>query len=63
MFDPKNFRLKSVYLPLELAGNAEKQAKKQYMNFSAYIRSLIVEDLKKEDLLHNDEVNNSRYKI
>ena len=51
MFDPKNFCLKSVYLPIELAGMAGKKAKGEYMNFSAYIRSLIIEDLKREDLL------------
>lgn len=50
MFDPKNFRLKSVYLPVELASNAKTKAKREYMNFSAYVRSLIVEDLKKEKL-------------
>ena len=59
MFDPKNFRLKSVYLPLELAGMAEKKAKAEYMNFSAYIRRLIIEDLKKENLLPNNIISNS----
>lgn len=58
MFDPKNFRLKSVYLPLELAGLAENKAKAEFMNFSAYIRSLIIENLKREDLLHRNKVNN-----
>ena len=59
MFDPKNFRLKSVYLPLELAGMAELKAKAEYMNFSAYIRSLGIEDLKREDLLPKVQSNNS----
>lgn len=58
MFDPKNFRLKSVYLPLELVGLAESKAKREYMNFSAYIRSLIIEDLKREDLLPKVTSNN-----
>lgn len=59
MFDPKNFRLKSVYLPLELVGLAEKKAKGEYMNFSAYIRKLVIEDLKREDLLPQLKSNNS----
>lgn len=59
MFDPKNFRLKSVYLPMQLASLAEGKAKSEYMNFSAYIRSLIIEDLKREDLLHHAQSNNT----
>jgi len=59
MFDPKNFRLKSVYLPLELVNTAEKRAKGEYMNFSAYIRKLVIEDLKKENLLPDRMLHNS----
>lgn len=59
MFDPKKFRLKSVYLPLELVNVAEKRAKGEYMNFSAYIRKLVIEDLKKENLLPDRILSNS----
>jgi len=58
MFDPKNFRLKSVYLPVELVVKAEKRAKGEYMNFSAYVRRLVIEDLKKEDLFSTSELKN-----
>jgi hypothetical protein len=57
MFDPKNFKLKSVYLPIELLSLTEKKAKGEYLNFSSYIRTLIVKDLKKDNLLANDFQN------
>jgi hypothetical protein len=50
-YDPSKYRLKSVYLPNELCTDAEDQAKREYMNFSAYVRKLIVEDLKKNELI------------
>jgi len=53
-YDPENFRLKSVYLPKTLCSAAEKQAKYEFMNFSAYIRKLVVEDLKKNPKLGNE---------
>lgn len=59
MFDPKNFRLKSVYLPVSLVEVAERRAKGEYMNFSAYIRKLVIEDLKRENLLPSVISNNS----
>lgn len=49
-YNPKHYQSKNVYLPKELCALAEKKAKSQFMNFSVYIRSLIVEDLKKETL-------------
>jgi hypothetical protein len=45
-YNEKNYTLKSVYLPNQLCSDAEKKAKSEYMNFSAYVRRLIVEDLK-----------------
>ena len=45
-YDPENYRLKSIYLPNQLCADAEGMAKSEYMNFSAYVRKLIVEDLK-----------------
>lgn len=51
MFDRENCRLKSVYLPIDLAASAEIKAKSEYMRFSAYIRKLIVEDLKRDKFL------------
>ena len=48
-YNPESYRLKSVYLPIPLCLVAEKKAKSEYMNFSAYVRKLIVEDLKREN--------------
>lgn len=49
-YNSNKYQLKSVYLPKRLASDAEKKAKKEYMNFSAYVRKLIVDDLKQSDL-------------
>lgn len=56
-YNPDNYRLKSVYLPNQLCSDAEKQAKSEYMNFSAYVRKLIVEDLKKSYYEGNTELH------
>lgn len=58
-YDPENYRLKSVYLPKALCADAEKQAKHEYMNFSAYIRKLIVEDLKRSWCIPDKEESTS----
>jgi hypothetical protein len=47
-YDKQQYQSKNVYLPKELCTIAEEIAKSRYMNFSVYIRSLIVEDVKKE---------------
>lgn len=57
MFDSNNYRLKSVYLPKQLCADAETQAKLEYMNFSAYVRRLIVDDLRKNNLTQHKESN------
>ena len=49
-YNPNQYQSKNVYLPKELCSLAEKKAKSQFMNFSVYIRSLIVEDVKVESL-------------
>lgn len=49
-YSPEHYQSKNVYLPKELCVMAEKRAKDQFMNFSVYIRSLIVDDLKEETL-------------
>lgn len=56
-YDPTTYKLKSIYLPNQLCDNAGKQAKSEYMNFSAYVRKLIVEDLKRNDLTTTDKLN------
>lgn len=49
-YNPQYYRSKNVYLPKELSMLAEKKAASRYMNFSVYVRNLIVEDLKREPL-------------
>lgn len=44
-YDPQFYRSKNVYLPIELSKKAEEKAEKLYMNFSVYVRHLIVKDL------------------
>lgn len=46
-YDSTKYQLKSVYLPKQLCTQAESKATSEYMNFSAYVRKLIVDDLKK----------------
>lgn len=48
-YDPENLSLKNVYLPKRLYCVAEKQAENEFMNLSAYLRQLIVEDLKRKN--------------
>lgn len=58
-YNPEKFRLKSVYLPKQLCSDAEKQAESEYMNFSAYVRKLLVEDLKKSRYERRHELSKS----
>ncbi len=44
-YSPDKYRSKNVYLPNNLCDLAEKRAGKLFMNFSVYVRKLIVEDL------------------
>ena len=48
-YDPDRYQLKSVYLPRPLCRIAEAEARNDYMNFSAYIRRLIIDDLKRNE--------------
>lgn len=49
-YNPEKYQSKNVYLPRGLCRLAEKKAQSQFMNFSVYVRSLIVSDLKKEGI-------------
>ncbi len=42
------YKSKNIYMPKELCILAENRAKSLYMNFSAYIKLLIVNDVEKE---------------
>jgi len=55
-YNPDHYRLKSVYLPIPLCQKSEAKAKSEYMNFSAYVRKLIVEDLKRDNYTVLDEL-------
>lgn len=44
-YNPNLYRSKNVYLQNELCEKAEKRAEALYMNFSTYVRHLIVQDL------------------
>ena len=44
-YDPDHYRSKNIYLPLKLCKASEKRASELYMNFSTYVRHLIVTDL------------------
>ncbi len=41
------YRSKNVYIPRALCDQAERRAASLYMNFTVYVRKLIVEDLQK----------------
>lgn len=56
-YNAENYQLKSVYLQRKLANLAESKARSEYMNFSAYVRKLLVEDLKKDDFKLNEELS------
>jgi len=46
-YDSNLYTSKNIYLPKELNTQAERRAKELYMNFSAYVRHLLVKDLTK----------------
>lgn len=46
-YAPDKYRSKNVYLPKILCNQAEKRAAALFMNFTVYVRKLIVEDLQK----------------
>lgn len=54
-YKPDQYRSKNVYLPIDLCDQAEKRASALFMNFTVYVRKLIVEDLQKT----RSEVQNS----
>ena len=54
-YNPNKYQLKSLYLPHQLCNDAENRAKSEYMNFSAYIRKLIVEDLRVTNITKNEQ--------
>lgn len=52
-YKPDQYRSKNVYLPRGLCDQAEKRAATLFMNFTVYVRKLIVEDLqnaKRDDM-------------
>ena len=46
-YKPHEYRSKSVYFPRGLCDQAERRAAALYMNFTVYVRKLVVEDLQK----------------
>lgn len=46
-YKPDQYRSKNVYLPKSLCDQSEKRAAALFMNFTVYVRKLIVEDLQK----------------
>lgn len=46
-YKPNEYRSKNVYIPRSLCDQAERRAASLYMNFTVYVRKLIVEDLQK----------------
>lgn len=57
-YDSNIYTSKNIYLPKELAKKTEERAKSLYMNFSSYIRHLIVSDITKTD---NSESRNTKF--
>ncbi|KKR08890.1 MAG: hypothetical protein UT36_C0003G0010 [Candidatus Peregrinibacteria bacterium GW2011_GWF2_39_17] len=51
-YNPNLYRSKNIYLPNELCDKAEQRASDQYMNFSTYVRHLIVRDIESTKKVH-----------
>lgn len=54
-YKQNTYQAKNVYLPKELCKMAEERAERQFMNFSVYIRALIVKDLE-ESSFHQGSI-------